>query len=165
MKDLLFHSLPFTQESTGLLNRVLDVMETHNGASRGSEGISCWKRSLEIVFSLLFPNRNDTMIKCVRHHVLVTQVKLNCMRVSEVAVVLSSSHLLKQRTQKHTGKKTSETRSETRQNLQKVACKSSCTPIQFSQVSEGMDIPSDVHPFRWMDIQQTSSSPQRHRNI
>lgn len=110
MKDLLFHSFPFTQESTGLLNRVLDVMETHNRAPRRSEGLSCWKRTLEIASSFLFSNSNNAVVKCVCHHVLVTQVKFYRMEIFEVTVILGSSHLLRQRTQKHAEKETREQR-------------------------------------------------------
>lgn len=116
-------------------------METHNGASRWSERISCWKRSLETVCSFLFSNRNDTVIKCVRHHILVTQVKLNRMRVSEVTVVLSSSHLLKQHKNTHR-------RWQMRQDLRRDKICRRCpgeAPVHHSnlymcQVSEGMDI-------------------------
>lgn len=144
MKDLLFHNFPFTKESTGLLNRVLDVMKTHNGATRRSEGLLCWNRTLEIAHSFLFSNRNNAVIeRCVRHHALVTQAKLHCM---EVTAVLSSSHLLRQRTRKHAGKETCEHRF-----LQKVSWKSKfLTPDQLVHMPS---FQKDGHPH-----QKTSSS-------
>lgn len=127
-------------------------METHNRAPRGSEGLLCWKRTLEIARSFLFSNRNNAVIKCVCHHVLVTQVKLHCMEFFEVTVVLSSSHLLRQRTQKHAGKG-DVSKDFCRKHLGKAT---SCTPHQSLQVPS---FQKDGHP-HW----KTSSSPQRHGN-
>lgn len=121
-------------------------METHNRAPRGSEGLSCRKRTVEIAWSFLFSNRNNAVIKCVCHHVLVTQVKLHCMEVLEVTVVFSSSHLLRQRTQKkQAGMATREQRFP-----HKASGKSKChahhTSPYMCHISKRMDIHTGRHP-------------------
>lgn len=120
-------------------------METHNRASGGSEGLSYGKRTLEVAHFFLTSNRNNAVIRCVCHHVSVTSVKLSCMEFFEATVVLSSSHLLREGTQKYAGKEACKQRL-----LQKVSWKrkpnTHHTNPHMCQVSKRIDIHTGRHP-------------------